>query len=48
MGAPNLSPSKRFPYSIYYDVKGNDIYVTVVLPEKRNPNWIGKKLGSKS
>ena len=36
--------SKRFPYSIYYDVLDGEIYVLAVLPEKRNPGWIYKKL----
>lgn len=36
--------SKRFPYSIYYDVLDGEIYVLAVLPEKRNPSWIYKKL----
>lgn len=41
-------PSKRFPYSIYYEVNGNTVYVIAVLPERRNPNWIRNKLGVKS
>ncbi len=40
--------SKRFPYSIYYDVSGNAVYVIAVLPERRNPNWIRSKLSIKS
>ena len=40
--------SKRFPYSIYYDVKGKDAYVIAVLPEKRNPSWISEKINKKS
>lgn len=36
--------SKRFPYSIYYDVLYEEIYVVAVLPEKRNPSWIYQKL----
>ncbi len=41
-------PSKRFPYSIYYDVSGNTVYVIAVLPERRNPHWIRSKLSMKS
>ena len=41
-------PSKRFPYSIYYDVNGNTVYVIAVLPERRNPNWTRSKLSMKS
>ena len=40
--------SKRFPYSIYYDVNGNTAYVIAVLPERRNPNWVRSKLSKKS
>jgi len=36
--------SKRFPYSIYYDVKTDTAYVVAVLPERRNPAWIAQKL----
>ncbi len=36
--------AKRFPYSIYYDVQGDNIYVIAVLPEKRNPNWISDRI----
>jgi plasmid stabilization system protein ParE len=40
--------SKRFPYSIYYDLDGNTAYVIAVLPERRNPKWVRSKLGKKS
>jgi len=40
--------SKRFPYSIYYDLKDNTAYVIAVLPERKNPNWMRRKLGEKS
>ncbi len=40
--------SKRFPYSIYYDVKDEDIFVIAVLPEKINPSWISNKVNKKS
>ncbi|MCK4707056.1 MAG: type II toxin-antitoxin system RelE/ParE family toxin [Gammaproteobacteria bacterium] len=41
-------PSKRFPYSIYYAIKGDIAYIIAVLPEKRNPNWIHEKINKKS
>jgi plasmid stabilization system protein ParE len=40
--------SKRFPYSIYYDLKDNTAYIIAVLPERKNPNWILNKLIKKS
>ena len=36
--------SKRFPYSIYYDIKGETIYIVAVLPERRNVNWIRESI----
>ncbi|MES9857216.1 MAG: type II toxin-antitoxin system RelE/ParE family toxin [Sedimenticola sp.] len=41
-------PSKRFPYSIYYDVKGDTVFVVAILPERRNPVWTRSKLNIKS
>jgi len=41
-------PSKRFPYSIYYDLKDNTACIIAVLPERRKPNWIRRKLSKKS
>ena len=40
--------SKRFPYSIYYEVKGNIARVIAVLPMRRDPAWIEKKLKRRS
>jgi len=40
--------SKRFPYSIYYDLEGITVYVIALLPERINPNWVRSKLGKKS
>jgi len=39
-------PSKRFPYSIYYDVINNTNYVIAVLPMRRDPDWIKDRLNS--
>ncbi len=40
--------SKRFPYSIYYFVETDTTYVVAVLPERKNPSWIARKLMDKS
>ncbi|MCF6346032.1 MAG: hypothetical protein L3J00_06135 [Thiomicrorhabdus sp.] len=40
--------SKRFPYSIYYDLTGNTAYVIAVLPERKKPNWLRHKLNQKN
>ncbi|KAA3609995.1 MAG: type II toxin-antitoxin system RelE/ParE family toxin [Calditrichaeota bacterium] len=37
--------AKRFPYTIYYYIKNNIAYVTAVLPMRRDPMWIKKRLG---
>ena len=36
--------SKRFPYSIYYDLNDNTAYIIAVLAERRSPNWVRSKL----
>ena len=40
--------SKRFPYSIYYEVKGDVARVIAVLPMRRDPAWIEKKIKGRS
>lgn len=40
--------SKRFPYSIYYEVKDHSVYVVAVLPMRRDPKWISGKLEQRS
>ena len=40
--------SKRFPYSIYYYVESETTYVVAVLPERKKPSWIARKLIKKS
>ena len=36
--------SKRFPFSIYYKIKENIIYIYAVLDCRRDPNSIAKRL----
>ena len=36
--------SKRFPFSIYYKIKENIIYVYAVLDCRQNPNSIAKRI----
>jgi hypothetical protein len=36
--------SKRFPYAIYYEIKDRIAYVVAVLPMRRDPEWIKKKV----
>ncbi|MBN1932885.1 MAG: type II toxin-antitoxin system RelE/ParE family toxin [Desulfobacterales bacterium] len=36
--------SKRFPYSIYYEIIEEIAYVVAVLPMRRDPAWIAKQL----
>lgn len=37
--------SKRFPFCIYYDIKGDTLIVVAVLDARRNPLWIRQRLG---
>ena len=32
--------SRRFPYSIYYDIEDGEAHVYGVLDNRRDPNWI--------
>ena len=36
--------SKRFPFAIYYCVKGKTAIIVAVLDLRRNPAWIRKRL----
>ncbi len=36
--------AKRFPYAIYYDINAEIVQVIAVLPLRRNPAWLEKKL----
>ncbi|PWQ92366.1 hypothetical protein DKW60_21610 [Leucothrix pacifica] len=41
-------PSKRFPYAIYYEVTDAVAYIVAVLPMRRSPLWIDKKVSGRS
>ena len=36
--------AKRFPYALYYEIKDEIAYVVAVLPMRRDPLWIKRKL----
>lgn len=36
--------SKRFPFSVYYDIQGEEIRVWRVLDSRRDPTWIRVQL----
>jgi hypothetical protein len=40
--------AKRFPYAIYYDILDDVACVVAVLPMRRNPLWIRKKLSGRT
>ena len=40
--------AKRFPYAIYYEIENEIAYVVAVLPMRRDPLWIKKKLQKRS
>ena len=40
--------SKRFPYAVYYELKDERAYVVAVLPMRRDPLWIKKKIQERS
>lgn len=40
--------AKRFPYAIYYEIKDEIAYVIAVLPMRRDPVWIKRKITDRS
>ncbi len=36
--------AKRFPYSIFYEIENNKIYIMAILDARRDPKWIKKRL----
>lgn len=40
--------AKRFPYAVYYEIKNKIAYVVAVLPMRRDPAWIKRKLKERS
>jgi len=40
--------AKRFPYAIYYEIENEIAYVVAVLPMRRDPAWIERKLKERS
>ncbi|MBI5968663.1 MAG: type II toxin-antitoxin system RelE/ParE family toxin [Deltaproteobacteria bacterium] len=40
--------AKRFPYAIYYDVVDDIAHVVAILPMRRNPGWITRKIKDRS
>ena len=40
----HLMISDRFPFSIYYFIENGDVMVEAVIDQRRNPEWISKRL----
>jgi len=40
--------AKRFPYAVYYEIADDVAYVVAVLPMRRSPAWINRKLEERS
>lgn len=40
--------AKRFPYAIYYEIVEDVVYVVAVLPMRRHPAWIKRRLEDRS
>jgi len=36
--------AKRFPYAIYYEIVEDIAYVVAILPMRRDPSWIARKI----
>ena len=37
-------PAKRFPYAVYYYIGKNEVLVVAILDERRDPDWIQRRL----
>ncbi len=40
--------AKRFPYALYYEINDKIAYIVAILPMRRNPVWIKRKLEERS
>ena len=40
--------ARRFPYAIYYEIEDEIAYIVAVLPMRRDPVWIKRKLEERS
>ncbi len=40
--------SRRFPYAVYYEIRDEIAYVVAVLPMRRDPAWIRRKIEERS
>ena len=40
--------ARRFPYAIYYEINDKIAYIVAILPMRRDPVWIKKKLEERS
>ena len=39
--------AKRFPYALYYEITEGFVYVAAVLPMRRDPLWLARKLNNR-
>lgn len=39
--------SKRFPFAVYYEVKGDVAFVRAILDLRQDPDWIAETLGNR-
>jgi hypothetical protein len=39
--------ARRFPYAVYYEIVDEVAYVIAVLPMRRSPKWIEKRLNDR-
>jgi hypothetical protein len=40
--------ARRFPYAIYYEIADDVAYVVALLPMRRSPEWVEKRLKDRS
>ena len=40
----HLMISDRFPFSVYYIVDGDDVFIEAIIDQRRNPEWVSERL----
>jgi len=39
--------AKRFPYAVYYEIEDEIALIVAILPLRRDPEWLEKKVGAR-
>ncbi len=42
----HVMPARKFPFAIFYRIQNATIEIVAIIDGRRNPTWIGDRLGS--